>query len=272
MMATRTVGVLRGTFVAIVLLFILAPLIVVVGVSFNRSPFVFFPPRALSLHWYGEVLRSSAWTGPLATSAVVAAIVAGFAGLLGTVSGLALARWPVRGRQMIELALLAPIFIPGILTGMALLFWLGRLQLVGGLAGLVLGHLVITVPYVVRTVYGGMPGNLMDLEAAAATLGAGPVRTFVRVSVPLVLPAVSAGTFFAFLLSFDNVTISLFLAGPRAVTLPVQIFNYVQFSNDPSVAAISTVLMLATVVALLGAERFISVRQLVSRRTLGGRA
>ncbi len=257
MMATRTVGVLRGTFVAIVLLFILAPLIVVVGVSFNRSPFVFFPPRALSLHWYGEVLRSSAWTGPLATSAVVAAIVAGFAGLLGTVSGL---------------ALLAPIFIPGILTGMALLFWLGRLQLVGGLAGLVLGHLVITVPYVVRTVYGGMPGNLMDLEAAAATLGAGPVRTFVRVSVPLVLPAVSAGTFFAFLLSFDNVTISLFLAGPRAVTLPVQIFNYVQFSNDPSVAAISTVLMLATVVALLGAERFISVRQLVSRRTLGGRA
>lgn len=252
---------LRYVFVTAVLLFVLAPLIVVVGVSFNRSPFVFFPPRALSLHWYAAVLSNQAWTASLAMSLLVAVLTALITCVLGTVTGLALARSRFPGRAALESVLLAPIFVPGILTGMGLLFFLARFGLVGGLFGLTAGHVAVTVPYVIRTVYGGVPGNLVDLEGAASTLGARPTRTFLRVSVPLVLPAMVSGTFFAFLLSFDNVTVSLFLAGPRTVTLPVQIFNYVQFSNDPSVAAISTVLMLATIGALLIAERYASFRR-----------
>jgi putative spermidine/putrescine transport system permease protein len=262
---------LRACFLAAVLTLLLAPLVVVIGVSLNRSPFVFFPPRGLSLHWYFEVLGSSAWTGPLEVSAVAGCATAAAAGLLGTITGLALSRGSLVRRHLVEPILLAPIFIPGILTGMGLLFFLGRLQLVGGLGGLVAGHVVVTVPYVIRTVYGGVPSTLEELEAAAATLGAGPTRTFLRVSVPLALPAVASGMFFAFLLSFDNVTISLFLAGPRTVTLPVQIFNYVQFSNDPSVAAISTLLMLATMGALLAAERLTSVRSFVAQGRADGR-
>jgi putative spermidine/putrescine transport system permease protein len=161
-------------------------------------------------------------------------------------AALALHRGRFPGRSVLGAAFLTPLVFPGILLGIALLYSFGAIGLRASFLTLFLGHMVVALPYTIRLILGALPSVARDIEEAAATLGAGQMKVLRTVTLPLITPALAAGFLFAFLASFDNVIISVFLAGNRTVTLPVRIFSYIEFSTDASVAAISTIFIAIT--------------------------
>jgi putative spermidine/putrescine transport system permease protein len=158
---------------------------------------------------------------------------------------------------------MAPIVLPGIVLGIALLIFLNRTPLAQSFGGLFAAHLVVALPYVVRTVAATLEGFDRIVEEAAASLGAPPLAAFWTVTLPLIKPGVIAGATFAFITSFDELVVSLFLTGPRLSTLPVQIYNYIEFASDPTIAAISVLLIVFTTAVVLLVERVVGFTRFV---------
>jgi putative spermidine/putrescine transport system permease protein len=181
--------------------------------------------------------------------------------VLGTFSALSMARYRFRGREAISAFMLSPILFPTIVLGLALLVFYSRVGLSGSFTGLVIAHSVLTTPFVIRLVMASLAEFDPAVEEASRNLGAGWWRTFLQVTLPLIRPGVLAGAVFAFIISFDELVVTLFLAGPDMTTLPVRIYTYVEFSSDPTISAIST--MLIVVWMLIGVPvyaRFLSVK------------
>jgi putative spermidine/putrescine transport system permease protein len=248
---------------AMIYLYLLAPILIVVPVSFSAAAFVVFPPRGLSLRWYANFLQSRELTEALWLSVRLGVTVMGAATVVGTMAALALVRYRVPGRELIRTFLMAPIVLPGVVLGIALLIFLARTPLAQTFGALFAAHLVVALPYVVRTVSASLEGLDRRVEEAAASLGAPPLLVFWTVTLPLVKPGVIAGAIFAFITSFDELVVSLFLTGPRLSTLPVQIYNYIEFASDPTIAAISVLLIALTTLAVLVVERAIGFTRLV---------
>jgi putative spermidine/putrescine transport system permease protein len=254
---------LLGATNALIYLYLLAPILIVVPVSFSAAAFVVFPPRGLSLRWYVNFLTSRELTEALWLSVRLGVAVTLAATVAGTLAALALTRYRLPGGEAIRTFLMAPIVLPGIVLGIALLIFLNRTPLAQSFGGLFAAHLVVALPYVVRTVAATLEGFDRIVEEAAASLGAPPLAAFWTVTLPLIKPGVIAGATFAFITSFDELVVSLFLTGPRLSTLPVQIYNYIEFASDPTIAAISVLLIVFTTAVVLLVEQVVGFTRFV---------
>lgn len=249
--------------VALLYLFLLGPLIVIVIVSFNAEAYLSFPPERWSLHWYRELLANEAFVAGFRVSLVLAAATTAVATLIGVPAALAISRYRFPGRDVFVTFFTLPLMVPGVVLGLGLLLVFSRLRLTATYPGLLAAHLVVTVPYVIRTVATSLLTLNPDYEEAALSLGATPWRAFWRITLPLVGPGVIAGAAIAFLVSFDEVVLTLFLVGPRMTTLPVEVFRYVEYRTDPLVAALSVVLVAISLAGVVLIERALGLRRVL---------
>jgi putative spermidine/putrescine transport system permease protein len=236
-----------------VLGFILLPLVVIIGGSFTTTPFVVFPPVGFTLRWYGQLLQRGDFLQSFGVSVALAGLTCAAAMVLGVAAVLGLHRRRFTGKAVFRAFLMSPLVLPTIVTGVALLQFYYLIELDASLTGLLIGHVLITVPYVIRTVGAGLVGLDPALEEAANSLGAGTLRTLLRITLPAVAPSVMAAVIFVFITSFDQATVSIFLAGPEMMPLPVRIYTYIEFAVDPMVASVSALLIVFafTLIALL---------------------
>jgi putative spermidine/putrescine transport system permease protein len=238
------------------------PLAVIVMTSFTTLGYVSFPPQGFTLKWYGEALRKTEFLDSFYLSLGVAALTAGLATLLGTPVAVGVVRYRFPGRELVNAFFMSPLVLPTVVIGIALLQFYNRVGFGATPASLVLGHVIITTPYAIRLVAASLTGLDPAIERAARNLGAAPLVAFARVTLPLIAPGMAAGAIFAFVTSFDNVTISVFLATPRMVTLPVRIYNLWDQPIYPWLVAICSMVIVWTVLLIALIERVVSVRGL----------
>ncbi|GHF53291.1 putative spermidine/putrescine transport system permease protein [Amycolatopsis bartoniae] len=250
-------------FAGLVFLFLLAPLVVLVVASFNSADSVAFPPSGFSLRWYSAVLSSADWLVSFQLSGLLVVFVVLTTIVLGTTVAYGLARGTFPGKGILAGIALGPLLIPEIIIALGLLYYLQGLQLTNTITGLWLAHSLIALPYVVRAVLVSAAGLDPTLERAAASLGASGARVFWTVTLPLLRPGIIAGAVFAAVTSLGEVAITALVAGANTTTVPLRIFSAVQFELDPSVAAVSTLLLLASVVVMLVLERFVRLSELL---------
>lgn len=254
-------------FLGLILAFIIVPILVVVLSSLNSTQFLEFPPKGLSLRWW-EAALTERWLVPIGFSLRLASITAILATVVGTLAAFGLVRGQFPGQASLNSLLLSPLLLPQIVTGVALLQYitiLGARDLLG-FPALVLGHLVITVPYAIRTVAVSLIGFDRRLEWAAQDLGAKPLTTFWRVTLPLIKNGVFAGFVFAFIVSFNDVPISLFMTRPGEIPIPIAILNYMEFRFDPALSAVAVVTILVVLALIAVGERFARVSEFVYRQ------
>jgi len=234
----------RGTLVIMVAVFLLAPLAVVVIISFSAAPFLQFPPPGFSLRWYDLLFSTPAWTNSLWVSVQLFVPSSILATILGTAASYGLVRGRVPGASFITACLMLPIIVPGMITAAALFGIYRGLGLNGTLTGLIIGHTVLHIPYVVATVSSALRVQDVQLEQAAATLGAPPWATFRHVTLPLIMPAVLSSLLIAMILSFDELIVSLFVSSARVRPVAVQMWSNLLGDFDPTIAAIASVCFL----------------------------
>ncbi|KIL38376.1 ABC transporter permease [Gordoniibacillus kamchatkensis] len=244
-----------GIIAFIVVLFVISPLLVVIPTSLTSVKYLSFPPIGFSLQWYSKIWDRPEFVDSFLFSLELAALTAVIATLVGTMSGLALHKYRFRGSGTVNGLLLSPLTVPALIIGIAVLLFFTRIGLAGTFTGLLLAHVLISVPYVVRLVLTGLSSFDYTLERAAYIMGAKPLRVFIDITLPILKPAVMSGMIFAFLTSFDNVTVSLFLVSPTTTTLPLAIFSHMQESLDPLVASISALVILLSLVFIIILER-----------------
>lgn len=263
MTAARVRGWLLRTWVALVFGFLMLPVVVITLASFSRTSYLTVPPKGLTLRWFGAVLGDPEYLHAIGFSLALAVLATVGSLVAGVAASYALLRRRVPGGALVSAVLNAPLIFPGVVVGVALLQLYALVHLNGTLIGLALAHMVITVPYVVRAVMASLQGIDPDLESAARVLGASGPVAFFTVTLPLIRPGIAAGALFSFIVSFDNVPVSIFLLGAGQMTLPVKIFTAIEYGVDPSIAAISTMLIALTAVGLAAAERWIGFHRFV---------
>ena len=240
--------------------FLLLPMVIIVLASFTSASYVSFPPQGFTLKWYGEALRRREFLDSLKLSLIVAIGTSAIAMVLGTMVAVGIVRYRFAGRELINAFFMSPLIIPTVVIGIALLQFYNQVGLATGVTTLIIGHVIVTVPYAIRLVASSLTGLDRNIELAARTLGAAPMRAFLKVTLPLIVPGMVAGSVFAFITSFDNVTISIFLATPRMVTLPVRIYNFWDQPIVPWLLAICSLIIAWTVIVIWAIERTISVQ------------
>ncbi|EAU47986.1 ABC transporter permease [Salipiger bermudensis] len=228
----------------LIILFLMAPLVAVIGSSITTSNFPTFPPEGATLKWYAKVLNEPAFTDAMLRSLALGLASASIAGLLGTLAAVGLTRLRGRTQQSLTTVILSPILLPTVVLGLALLIFYNRIGLQGTFAGLVAAHVLLTTPFVVRLAMASLSDFDISMEEAARNLGAGPVRAFVQITLPQILPGVIAGVIFAFILSFDELVVTLFLAGPEMQTLPIRIYTFLEYQSEPTISAVASIIIL----------------------------
>ena len=245
---------LLWTCCVLTLVFLCAPILIVVVVSFNASEFIEFPPRAWSLRWYQNYLGARQWVEPTLLSLRIAFVTMVLATVLGTAAAIGLTRGRFRGRRMLEFFFVSPMVMPTIVLAIGLYLLFARFKLVGQPLALYLAHTVVAAPLVIVIVSAALKTTDSAIELAARSLGAGYFRTLWHVTLPAILPSVVSGAAFAFLLSFDEVVLAIFLGGPATTTLPKRMWESVRYEIDPTLTAISTLLVIIPIVILTGVE------------------
>lgn len=237
-----------------VLAFLMLPVLVIVPLSFSDSSFLAYPIEGWSLRWYEDMWSSNAWTRAAKNSFIVAPIATLMATVLGTLAamGLAGARFP--GKGLITALLIAPMVVPIVVVGVSSYLFFARWGLNESYTGLILVHAALGTPFVVTTVLATLQNFNFNLVRASLSLGASPLTTFFRVTLPVIAPGVISGALFAFATSFDEVVVTLFLAGPEQVTLPRQMFTGIRENISPTIAAVATLLTLFTTALMLTLE------------------
>lgn len=257
---TRPARMLLVAYSCMVGLFLLLPTLVVVPVSFTDRQSLTFPPKGWSMKWYHNFFTNPQWYDSAVFSLKIALIVTVLATVLGTAASIALSNGGGRWRGVGRGVLIAPMIVPGVITAIGMFYVFLKLGLTQTMSGFVLAHTVLALPFVVITVGASLQTFDRQLLLASASLGASPFRTFWSVTLPLIAPGVLSGALFAFLTSFDEAIVSLFLAGPFTRTLPIQIYQSVTAEVDPTIAAASSMLLAITticvlVVAIVSAKR-----------------
>ena len=249
--------------------FILLPLFLVTWLAFFRQEIPSFPPEGYSLQWFGAVLNNKSFAGGFLLSAQVG-ITATLIGLaLAVPASLAIARRRFPGRGFVNALLLMPIIVPGVVLGTAIYVFQIETEiatgwpLLGSTAGLIAAHVLIVVPWVARLVTASLAGFDPAIEEAAKNLGAPPLTTFWRVTLPSIRPGIVAGALFGFVISFGNLELSLFLVGAGRTTLPIAILQYLEWKIDPTVAAVSVMQIALIGVAMLVTDRYVKISQVV---------
>ncbi|MBV6636371.1 MAG: ABC transporter permease [Mameliella sp.] len=234
--------------------FMFLPVAVVVLLSFNASQFGSFPMTGFSFRWFVELWNNDAIMRAFRTSIVLGLLTAVISTTLGVLASLALVRYKVPGANAISTLLIAPILVPEVVLAVALLLFLNFLGLHKSFTLLLFGHVIFTLPFVILVVQARLVSIRRDVEEAAMSLGASPVQTFFQITLPLMLPAVLAGALFAFTISFDDITGTLFWKPGGVETVPTQIFAMLRNSISPEINALGTVMIAMTVgLPLIGA-------------------
>jgi putative spermidine/putrescine transport system permease protein len=257
----RLAGIALIGSVSAVYVFLLLPTVIVVVASVNAAEYLSFPPAGFSLRWYRAFFASSQFMEAFWLSIEVGIAAAFLATLIGTPAAIFYVRFLRVAREQFRFAVLSPLLLPEVLTAIALLFFFN--QILGGtstLLPLVIGHVVITLPFVFLTVTSALYNMPAAVEEAARTLGAGPWKSFFRVTLPLIRSGVITGALLAFIMSFDNVNISLLLKAVGTTTLPIQLFDYLRYDFDPTAAAASTVSVALTMALLVVIDRLYGLR------------
>jgi ABC-type spermidine/putrescine transport system permease subunit II len=246
--------------ILLIAVFLVAPIIVVMSASLSDSGTFRFPPSGLSLRWFDEFFASKTFTDAFVVSLTVATIVAVLAAFVGALVAIGLVRFAPRRLAFVETVFLAPVVVPGVLLGAALLLFYLHSAIRGTLLALLIGHLVIAIPYALQTMIAGLSGLGIVLEEAAMSLGATPLQAFNKVTLPLIRSSVVAAAVLSFVISFSDVNLAIFLTGPTTVTLPMVIFTDVLQLGEPTVAAASTIQVLLIAVLLVVAQHWIRLR------------
>jgi putative spermidine/putrescine transport system permease protein len=245
---------------ALVLLFLTAPILAIMPLSFNAEPYFSYPMPGLSLQWYRDFFTSDRWLSAIRTSLELAACVTVLATILGTLAALGLSRSNLPGRSLIMSVLLLPMIVPVIITAVAVYIfyaWAASIigfNFIGSFPGLVLAHTLLATPFVVISVTSTLAGFDWNLSRAAQSLGAAPTTVFRKVILPLILPGVISGALFAWVTSFDEVVVALFISGPNQRTLPKQMFSGIREQISPTITAAATILVILSTLMLVGAE------------------
>lgn len=262
-------SILHRAFVALMYFFMLCPLIVVVWLSFFKDAILYFPPSGYTLTWYAKAWSNPAFANGFLFSLEVALLAAACGVTLGVLATLGIVRHRFRGERVVNTLLLSPLLVPGIVAGIAIyLFYLGaenyfNRDIVGTYGGLVIAHVCLTVPWTVRLVSASMVGLDPSIEEAARNLGASGPVAFLRVTLPMLRPAIVAATLFSFIVSFENLELSLSLVGPGHTTLPIAIMQYLEFNLDPTIAAVASVQIVLLGILMLATDRFVKISQVV---------
>jgi putative spermidine/putrescine transport system permease protein len=238
---------------ALVLLFILIPIVVIVLLSFSSARYLQFPPPGFSLQWYEAFMHDSRWMTSLWLSLRVSLMCTGLSLVLGVLAAIVLVRDNFPGKTAVYVIILSPLIVPGIITAIAVFFLFSRLHMIGSPVAMALGQTVLTLPLVVIIVSATLQGFDQRLEQAAIILGASPIRAFFHVTLPIISPGVISSALFAFLASFDELLVPLLLADPTTMTLPVRLWQSVIMQIDPTITAVSSVLIAVAIAVLLSA-------------------
>ncbi len=235
-------------------LFLLAPIVAVIPLSFNGGDFLSYPLRGVSLQWYARVFEPFPWMTGLANSLTVASATTVLATVVGTLAAYGLATSDFRGRGLVMGLMISPMLVPLVITGLAIYLAFARYGLVHTFVGLILAHTILALPFVVVTVTATLQGFDRNMMRAASSLGASPLTAFRTVTMPLIAPGILSGAVFAFVTSFDEVVVALFLAGPGQFTLPRHMFTALRDKLDPSIVALATLLILVSILLLIVVE------------------
>lgn len=261
-------GPLALAFHALVIAFVLAPILIVCAVAFTPDGYLSLPSfdRGISLRWFYAIAGNrdfmrafvdSLWLGALSSSLAVAIAVP---------AALAFVRHRFAGREAIMALFMSPLMVPHVVLGVAFLRFFTQIGLGGTFAGLIISHVVIILPFALRLVLAASFGIDRAIEHAAVSLGAGPIAVFRRVTLPLIMPGLASGWMLAFISSFDEVTMTVFIASPSTITLPVRLFLYIQDNIDPLVASVSASLIFVTLLVMLVIDRVYGLERLLVGR------
>jgi len=261
-MLERIAQVLMWTVAALVVVYLMTPLVVAVAVSFSGSPVFDLPPPEWSLRWYQSLARRRGLGDAVWLSTQIAFLSTAVSLVLGSLCAIAVVRGRFPGREAISTFMVSPLMMPGLVVGVALLQFFRMFGLRDAYTSLLIAHVVITLPFVMRTV--GASLSLFDftLVDAARTLGYSYPMALLKVMVPVLAPAYLTSALFAFLASMDNYPVSIFLTDARNKTLPIQMLQYLEENPDPTIAAISAGLILLTVIVLIIGDRLVGLRRL----------
>jgi putative spermidine/putrescine transport system permease protein len=255
--------------VALVFAFMLMPVVFVAWVSFFANEIVTFPPQGYTLSWYTRAWANRAFTDGFLTSIQVGlfSMVAGL--ILGIPASFAIVRGRFPGREALNALMLSPLVVPGVVAGTAIYIYFVQLEIwtevrfVATLPGLVAAHVMLTIPWTVRLISASLVGVDRSIEEAAMNLGATPLTTFLRITLPMIRPGVVAAAIFSFIASFTDLEMTLFLIGPGRSTLQIALLQYLEWKFDPSVAAVSFVQVTIIGIGLLVTDRFVKLSKVV---------
>jgi putative spermidine/putrescine transport system permease protein len=241
-------------FCGLVFLFLIAPIVIIVPLSFNSEMFFSFPMPGLSLRWYEEFFTGLQWQLSLKNSVIVGVSATVLATVLGTLAALGLTRAHIPFKGLILATLISPIVVPIVITAVGAYYFYAKVGLASTLPGMILAHTALGVPFVVITVSATLAGFDQNLIRAGSSLGADPMQVFFRVTLPLILPGVISGALFAFVTSWDEVVVALFLAGPEQHTLPRRMWSGIRELLNPTILAVATLLVAVSVLLMTAIE------------------
>jgi len=256
-------GPIALIFNALFLIFILAPLFVVCWVSFTPEGFLSMPSTEFSIRWYVAILDHPEFISAFLFSVYLAFGSATVAVLLAVPAALATARYRFPGRGMIMAFFMSPLMIPHVVLGVAFLSYLSSLGWSGTYIGLVACHVILIMPYALRLVLASVTGMDQAAEQAALSLGASKWTAFRRVTIPLIMPGITGGWVLAFITSFDELTMTLFIASPSKTTLPVRMYQHITENVDPLIASVSAVIIFITMILMIVLDRIFGLDKLL---------
>ena len=250
----------------IAFMIILAPMIVIVIVSFNATEIITFPPQGLSMKWYANIFaENSKFVDGFLNSVKLAIVATLFDIVIGVLASISVTKYSFKQKGLLISLFTSPMFIPSIAFGFVLLQMTASMRILTPFLKILIGHIIIILPYIIRNTLGILTSYDWTIDDAAASLGANPVKVFFKITLPIIKPAVLSGALLAFLYSFDEAVISSLLTSAKFTTLPVQIINYMEFRFDPTVAAISTILMAISLALMILMDKFIGLDALTKQ-------
>ncbi|KVE05707.1 ABC transporter permease [Burkholderia anthina] len=259
----RKNGPFALAFHTLVILFVLAPLVIVVLVAFTPDETLTLPTRGVSLRWFRAILDYPDFVTAFLNSVKLAFASATLSLAIALPAGLAIGRATFPGRAFLNGLLLSPLVIPGLVLGIALLRFFALIGATGSFAWLVLAHMIVITPFVMRLVLASVAGLDRSIEQAACSLGADPWTTFRRITLPMIVPGITGSWLLAFINSFDELTMSIFVTSPQTVTLPVRMYMYATESIDPMMASVSALVIFITAGAMLLLDRVYGLNRIL---------
>jgi len=254
-------------FSVIAVIYFLLPLVIIIGTSFTTTAFLRFPPEGFTLSWYTKFLNDPSYLQSMGLSALLAGSATATAAVLGVPVALVLLRGEVPAAHAIGALFLSPLILPPIVVGAALLQFATAVGIARTFWALFFGHVVLIIPYIVRTTLAALARFNLSLEEAAQDLGASAPETFFLVTLPLIKPGIIAGALFAFIISWINVEISIFNTTASLMPIPVKLFNYIQYNVDPMIAAVSATTIYIAVIVVILIDRVIGIERAATNRT-----